>query len=627
VVAPALGRAVAACTVPFILVLDDTHLLGAGPAWDLVDALADNLPATSTLVVAGRARPGLATGRLRLEPGLVHLTGEQLALDGPAASELFESMGLRLGDDDVARLVDRTEGWPVGLRLVGLAIADGGIQATEPLGQIGCDEYVADYLRREWLGRLTPDEAAFIQQLSCFDWFSAELCDTVLQRSDSARRLDELLRGALLVIPLDRRGESFRLHHLLVEMLQQQLRQTDPLALRSVHARASTWFEAAGDLDRAFEHAMAGGDSERGEALVLRHAPVLQTHGRHATVLRWLGRLPTDRVHSSAALCVAGAMVLIGIGDGPGAIRWLRSAQLALAADPRPDLQVSLHVATTRAMVEVAPVADLLGEAERAQRQLAAGPWRAAACLVSGALRFLLGDDDQAIAAFEAGVAEARASGSPTVESLNQAHLAMVLFERNDGDRAGRLAREARERVREHRLEHVSSTMIVAAAAAMAEVRGGRADRAREEIRQARLHLASYESVTPWANLTVRTTLARACLQLGDQAGASIFLKEAEHYLELVPDAVRSKDQVAEITSLLKRAHHLLPYGPSGLTTAEMRVLQFFPTNMSLAAIAERLYVSRNTVKAQSVAIYRKLGVNSRAQAVERAREAGLLSR
>ena len=61
------------------------------------------------------------------------------------------------------------------------------------------------------------------------------------------------------------------------------------------------------------------------------------------------------------------------------------------------------------------------------------------------------------------------------------------------------------------------------------------------------------------------------------------------------------------------------------LTKAEMRVLQLLPTHLSLAEIAEELYTSRNTVKSQVAAIYRKLETTSRADAVSRARRAGLI--
>jgi LuxR family maltose regulon positive regulatory protein len=61
------------------------------------------------------------------------------------------------------------------------------------------------------------------------------------------------------------------------------------------------------------------------------------------------------------------------------------------------------------------------------------------------------------------------------------------------------------------------------------------------------------------------------------------------------------------------------------LTTAELRVLAYLPTHLSFQAMAEDLFVSRNTVKTQAISIYRKLGVSSRGDAVARARDLGLL--
>jgi LuxR family maltose regulon positive regulatory protein len=63
----------------------------------------------------------------------------------------------------------------------------------------------------------------------------------------------------------------------------------------------------------------------------------------------------------------------------------------------------------------------------------------------------------------------------------------------------------------------------------------------------------------------------------------------------------------------------------ASLTTAEIRVLQFLPTNLSFREIAGRLYVSRFTVKSQALSVYRKLSVSSRTEAVERARALGLV--
>jgi LuxR family transcriptional regulator, maltose regulon positive regulatory protein len=61
------------------------------------------------------------------------------------------------------------------------------------------------------------------------------------------------------------------------------------------------------------------------------------------------------------------------------------------------------------------------------------------------------------------------------------------------------------------------------------------------------------------------------------------------------------------------------------LTERELAVLQLLPGTLSLREIADKLYVSLNTVKTHVQAIYRKLGVSTRDDAVSRGRDIGIL--
>ena len=61
------------------------------------------------------------------------------------------------------------------------------------------------------------------------------------------------------------------------------------------------------------------------------------------------------------------------------------------------------------------------------------------------------------------------------------------------------------------------------------------------------------------------------------------------------------------------------------LTRAELRLLPLLATHLSFREIAERLYISRNTVKTQAISTYRKLGVSSRSDAIEQAARVGLV--
>lgn len=65
---------------------------------------------------------------------------------------------------------------------------------------------------------------------------------------------------------------------------------------------------------------------------------------------------------------------------------------------------------------------------------------------------------------------------------------------------------------------------------------------------------------------------------------------------------------------------------PDRLTPAELRVLHYLPTYMTFEEISRDLNVSHATVKTQAIAVYRKLGVKSRAEAVRKAHQQGLLS-
>jgi LuxR family maltose regulon positive regulatory protein len=71
-------------------------------------------------------------------------------------------------------------------------------------------------------------------------------------------------------------------------------------------------------------------------------------------------------------------------------------------------------------------------------------------------------------------------------------------------------------------------------------------------------------------------------------------------------------------------AGHQSPTDP--LSESELRVLRYLPTNLSAPEIASELFVTRNTVKTHMRNLYGKLGTHRRTEAVERARELGLLA-
>jgi LuxR family maltose regulon positive regulatory protein len=626
-VAPELGSAIGRARRPFVLVLDDVHHLRSQPSVDLLDALVRNVPAASTIVLIGRAAPPLGLAALRAQGRAIDVTTEHLSLDASATRAVVDAMGAQLDDSILEDVLRDTDGWPLGVHLIGGALAEApdatpGTRRTQADAVALAHHYVED----EWLRGLEPADADLLRRVSGLGWVSGALCDHVLGASDSGMRLERLHTNGLLVAPLDRRGDFFRVHQVIRDTLDESFQRRDRDAHRDVHQRACDWFESTGAIDRAVEQALRVDDLERAQRLVIEHGGPYHTRGQTRTVERWLDAIPRPHVLASPGLCLVSAVVSLGTGDGEAAAAWTRFGEHALGAiGDEQEEAIRTRLRAFRSMLWLDPLEESLDMAKRAADELPPGAWRVLARTTQGALSFALGDDTAAIEAFSDASAESHAIDAPTIQAIGLAHLALVLSATDQPDQALRIARQARQLMRDRDLEHMPTLALVTAASALVESTSGDTDVARGDLMLARTHLAYLHSIAEWHHLQANLALAYTNLRLGDHVAARMFLREAESLLEHHGDAVRYKQQVADLAQQLRSAKDVLPYGPSSLTTAELRVLHYLPTNLTHEEIATRLYVSRNTTKSHAASIYRKLGVASRSEAVEVARSAGLL--
>jgi LuxR family transcriptional regulator, maltose regulon positive regulatory protein len=627
-VAPVFGRSVGRCGQPFVIVLDDVHCIDNEPALDLLDALTHRVPAHSTVVLVGRVEPRVPLARLRLDDRVVEITTSELALDASAASELLDAMGVRLDDAEIEQLTSATEGWPVGLRLAAMALRE-DVENVDSLSErrLSHEHSLQDYVHEEWLRGVSAEQADFLRQVSSLDWLSAPLCDSVLDRTDSGELLHQLHADSILVIPLGRRGTEYRMHRLLREVLLGDAERIPRERRRTVDQRASAWFEHAGDIDRAIQHALRAEDAARAELLVGRYGADYLTTGQFATIRTWLDAFPRSHVLQSAPLCLLAAAAVTGLGEADTTMTWLEFGRRALNAPGAPpdEFQTGLRIVALRSVTAAVDV-DQLADAARAHDELAPGVWHALACWGYGQHSFAAGEGERALRLFAEGGAEARVAGALTVEAQCRASLALAYWDTGDRGRAAEFARAARAIVRAHRLDDLPTLVIVTAMSALVEAEEGDPATARADLALTRRNLAYVKAVKGWVNVQALLALARASLLLGDRVGAQTFADEAAGVLRHASGAVKPREQLADLVQQLSTGHSSLPYGPSSLTTAELRVLHFLPTNLTLTEIAQRLYVSRNTAKTHAAAVYRKLGVSSRGEAVELARSVGLLT-
>ncbi len=304
---------IAASDDPFVLVLDDYHVIGAEPVHRLVRFLIERGPPFARLVLLTREDPPLPLSRLRAHGRLVELRADELRYtEAEASGYLAEALPAELDPEQIARLLERTEGWIAGIQLAAISLrnrADAGA-LIEAVG--GSQRFVFDYLADEVLGRVDGDLRSFLVKTAILDRFSVELCRALTDREDADALLDQAERANLFLVRLDFAGHWYRYHRLFADYLRSQLGGDER---RQLHERAADWFEHAGLESEAIDSALAAGSTERAIRLVERVARPTFEAGELATLLGWLEALPPERVPMSSELTPLHAWTLFETGQ------------------------------------------------------------------------------------------------------------------------------------------------------------------------------------------------------------------------------------------------------------------------------------------------------------------------
>jgi LuxR family transcriptional regulator, maltose regulon positive regulatory protein len=283
-------------------------------------------------------------------------------------------------------------------------------------------------------------------------------------------------------------------------------------------------------------------------------------------------------------------------------------------------------IATARALLARNGVEQMRVDAEQAVDALTpSSPWRAAALLFAGVAVELGGDLSSADRILTEAAETAVTSGALWPGVIARSELSLLALAGGDVTRAEAEATLARELVEDApTAEHVATAILLAANARIAVARKHGAQ-ARQALTAAQRLRPVLIHAPPWLSVRVQLELATTHLELRDPRGASMLYNEARDILRRRPRLGRLVTDADEVRARIARTAEDADGWASTLTAAELRLLPLLTTHLSFREIAERLFVSRNTVKTQAIAVYRKLGASSRSEAIERAVALGLV--
>ena len=631
-----IGAALGAAS-PFLLMLDDGHLLQNETGWKLLAALTDELPAGAQVCIASRADPPLPLGRLRAAGRLAEYGESDVAFDRRETDALIRMHGRELESAALDRLQEVTEGWPAGLCLS--LLARGRLGGALDPDVRGDQRAIASFLTEEVLERQPQELRSFLLRTSILDSLSAEVCRAVTRDERAGELLARAAHDNLFVCALDDHGEWYRYHHLFADLLRTLETRRAPEEGPTLHRRAAQWYWAHDAPERAVRHWLAAGDVEDAAHPAFESCYTLVESGQTESARRMLDSFSDAELSEHFALTMAAAW-LYGtvIGDPVKGERWRRKACTAPAPDgPVPGGRGTWrgYQAGLRALLAPDGVSRMLVDAE-----LVLACEEAAGAATSDAERWASAPATASTSAWSAprilGVADylngrtRRAEGhfrealectEPLYASYCLAFLSLIASDEGRHDDAADLDGRALALSPEMGLD-ISPGMYVALPHLLAHVRvlAHRDDpEADAYIAKTERYLGDMVPQVPWRVLLLATVLGEVLL-IRNRSEAERWCRRAETILAKNPDSGVLRRRVGRLRETLEESRMADP-----LTAGERRVLDLLPTQLTARQMAARLFLTTNTVKSHLSHIYRKLGVTSRTDAVETARRLGLL--
>jgi len=460
VLAERFVAALEARTEPLVLVVDDLHF--ASPAaLAALDHVLRAPPAMLRLIAASRIDPALSLHLLRVTGDMTEIRAHDLALTDDEAGALFTRMGLQLDDRELAAVLDRTEGWAAGLRLLGLSLRARG-DSDDVVERLTVDERpVAEFLAAEVLSAQPPDVRSFLLRTSIVDLVDGPLAGELSGRSDGERVLEQLYRDNVFIERVAGPGRVYRYHQLFGALLRAEAAYELGEELPALHRLAAVSLAGRGRPIAAVRHSVEAEQWELAATLLAEHWSAVFATVDGDSPFETIDRLPLAAAVDSPVLAAFTALTRIGAASPRGDAALLADAEAHRDRVPepaRPGFDALLRYAgalAARSRGNFKQASKLAGQGlERGAVETASSETdeqrRALYLATRGAAELWEGSAEEAQALLEEAVDVARRTGTTVAEIDALAHLALLELGAGQLRRATRIARAALELERTH---------------------------------------------------------------------------------------------------------------------------------------------------------------------------------
>ncbi len=279
-----------------VLVLDDYQVIHHDYIHTFIRETVAYLPENVHIMIATREDPPLPLAAMRARNEMNELRINDLKFSRDEITVfLNDLMALHLNDDQLASLLNRTEGWAAGIQLAALSIQD----QSEPDRFIheftGSNRYILEYLMHEVLDRLDPVKREYLLRCSLLERLTQPLCDAICEDLHPSFNLADLESKSLFISSMDQNQEWFKLHPLFADSMRYRLqKEKGPDAIRLIYKQAAAWETNAMFLPEAVQHYFLAGEIALAGQAAEVHASLLLSRGEFTRCIEWLDNLPEE---------------------------------------------------------------------------------------------------------------------------------------------------------------------------------------------------------------------------------------------------------------------------------------------------------------------------------------------
>lgn len=306
---------------PFAILIDNWDFVETSETNRYFFRLIEETEGVANFVLSSRKVPDLPLESLRLAGNIAEFNMQDLHLSDEESWELLSHDNDLVPSKHLKDLLKRTEGWPVGVQLLRMALPSDAKEIEIEFS--GGRESVSNYLQEAMFSRFDKPTQEFLCVISYLDEISPELVEAVLPAQNGAERFAEVRRQNLFLNEVNEGSSSYRFHSLFRDFLLARAKTIAPFSEQEICAKASHFFETRGEKVPTIRYAVRSNDHHRALKLLDNYAESsLVAQGRIKLFTQWVRVLLSSEVELSPSVAYWYRWCLVFSG------RWEAAAEL-----------------------------------------------------------------------------------------------------------------------------------------------------------------------------------------------------------------------------------------------------------------------------------------------------------